>query len=260
MLLRPRPLTLRGLVLLLIAIGLFAVADGFSLAVLEEDRGNYGRVVSGVVTERLSSTGEEGTRVAGGRGRRHIDVRMPGFDPYSTAVRLMASGSASAFIVEYRYPCGVGTGTCFGRDFVDRDVWSRLRAGAPVNVRRSAGEKTTARLDDNPQWNYALTEGALGGLLLLAAALLSGRVRLRAPARYVKAPAVVTAVEQVRYGEETRWRVTFRYFDDQSEPQESVDEANDPAWRVGEACVAVYRPQAPDIATLQPLATHGQSA
>ena len=259
MLLRPRPFTLRGLVLLLIAVGLFAVADGFSLAVLEEDRENYGRVVSGIVIERLSSTGEAGTRVAGARGRR-IDVRMPGFDPYSTAVRLMASGSASAFIVDYRYPCGVGTGACFGRDFVNYDVWSRLRAGASVNVRRSAGERTTARLDDNPQWNYALTEGAVGGLLLLAAALLSGRVRLRAPARYVKAPAVVTAVQQVQYGGETRWRITFRYFDHQSEPQESVDEANDPTWRVGEECVAVYRPQAPDIATLQSLATRRQSA
>jgi hypothetical protein len=45
--LRPRPLTLRGFVLLLIGIGLFAVADGFSLGVLEEDRANYGRVSPG---------------------------------------------------------------------------------------------------------------------------------------------------------------------------------------------------------------------
>jgi hypothetical protein len=246
---------------LLIAVGLYAVVDGFSLAVLEEDRGNYGRVVPGLVVERLSSTGEEGTRRVGGRGHSgRVDLHIPGFDPYSTAIRVLTSGSASAFIIDYQYGCTVGSGRCFGRDFVDHGLWARLRVGGPVNVRQSVGEKSTARLDENPQWRLAITTTAFGGVLLIAAALLSGRLRFRPLARYVKAPAVVTAVDEIQYGDEKRWRVTFRYFDQNAEPQESIDEANDPSWRVGEACVAVYRPQAPDLATLQPLAAHGRSA
>jgi hypothetical protein len=126
-------------------------------------------------------------------------------------------------------------------------------------VRQSIGEKSS-RLDENPHSRLALTRTALGCILLVAAALGSGRLRLRPRARYVKAPAVVTAVDEIQYGDEKRWRVTFRYFDQNAEPQESIDEANDPSWCVGEACVAVYRPQAPDLATLQPLAAHGRSA
>jgi hypothetical protein len=254
-------MTLRGLALLMIGLGLFAVADGFTLAVVEEDRANYGRVSPGIVMERLSSTGEDGTRTIGGRmsGRRPV-VRVPGFDPYSTSVRFLASGSPGAFVIDYRYPCGMGQGTCFGRDFVSHSLWSRLHEGSPINVRRSPGEKAPARLDENPLWRLALTRAALGCVLLIAAALLSGRVRLRPLAKYVKAPAVVTAIQEIQYGDEKRWRVTFRYFDANAEPQESVDEANDSTWRVGEACIAVYRPQAPDVATLQPLATHGAQA
>jgi hypothetical protein len=259
MLLRPRPLTLRGLTLLLIGVGLFAVVDGFTLAVVEEDRTRYGRVTSGVVVERLSSTGEEHTRTIGGKGRGVI-VRTSGFDPYSVVVRWLTLGSPSAFVVDYRYGCSVGTGTCWGRDFVSHDAWSRLHAGMPVNVRRSTADESMSRLDDNPQWRLALSRTAVGCVLLITAALLSGRVRFRTIAKYVTAPAVVTAVEEVRYGDEKRWRVTFNYFDANSQPQESVDEANDPSWRVGEECIAVYRPQAPDVATLQPLSTHGRLA
>lgn len=262
MLVRSRPLTFGALVVLLVAVGLYAVADGLSTAVLEEDRVNYGKVLSGIVVERLSSTGDEGTRIIGGRygGVHRNGVRSPGFDPYSTAVRWLATGSPSAFVVDYRYGCGAGSGTCWGRDFVNYELWSRLRPGTRVNVRQSIGEKSTSRLDENSHWRLALTQTALGCILLLPAAIRSGRLRLRPRARYVKAPAVVTAVDVIQYGDEKRWRVTFRYFDGNAEPQESVDEANDPSWRVGEACVAVYRPQAPDVATLQPAAAHGRSA
>jgi len=256
--LRSRPLTLGGLSLLLIGVGLFAVADGFTLAVVEEDRTRYGRVMSGIVVERLSSTGEEGTRTMGGKGSGAI-VLTSGFDPYSVAVRWLTSGSPSAFVVDYRYGCSVGTGTCWGRDFVSHDTWARLRAGAPVNVRRSPGEKGTSRLDENPQWRLALTRAAFGCTFLIAGALFSGRVRFRHVAKYVEAHAVVTAVEEVHYGDEKRWRVTFRYFDASSQPQESIDEANDPSWQVGEACIAVYRPQAPDVATLRALPAHGSA-
>ena len=218
MLLRSRPLTLRGLALLLIAVGLFAVADGFTLGVVEEDRTRYGRVTPGIVIERLSSTGEEATRTIGGR-RTGANVRTVGFDPYSVIIRWLTSGSPSAFVVDYRYGCGAGTGTCSGRDFVSHDAWSRLRAGTPINVRRSVGETSTSRLDDNPQWRLAMTRTAVGGALLIAAALFSGQVRFRTLAKYVQAPAVVTSVEEVRYGDERRWRVTFRYFDRNSQPQ-----------------------------------------
>ena len=135
-------------------------------------------------------------------------------------------------------------------------MWSRLRAGSPVNVRQSVGEKSASRLDENPQWRLALTRATVGGVSLIVAALVSGRVRFTSLAKYVKAPAVVTAVDEIQYGDEKRWRVTFRYFDASSQPQESVDEANDPSWRVGEDCIAVYRPQAPDAATLQALPDH----
>jgi hypothetical protein len=250
-------MTLHGLVLLMIGVGLFAVADGFTLAVVEEDRTNYGRVSSGIVMERFSSTGEDGTRAVGGAGtNRRAAVRMSGFDPYSTFVRFLASGSPSAYVIDYRYPCAVAQGACFGRDFVSHRLWSRLRAGSPINVRRSPGEKTIPRLDENPLWGLAVARAALGSVLLLVAAVSSGRIRLQPRVKYVKAPAVVTAVHEVPYGDEKRWRVTFRYFDANAEAQESIDEANDPTWRVGEACIAVYRPQAPDVATLQPLPTH----
>jgi hypothetical protein len=254
MLLRQSPLSVRGLTLLLIGMGLFAVVDGFTLAVVEEDRSRYGQVVPGVVLERLSSSGEDGTRTIGRNGFP-VAARTDGFDPYSVVVRWLTTGSPSAFVVDYRYGCRVGTGTCFGRDFVRHDSWSRIRAGMPVNVRHSVGRES-ARLDANPQWRLALSRTAVGGVLLIAAALLSGRVRFRSLEKYIKAPAVVTGVREIQYGDEKRWRVTFSYFDTNSQPQESVDEANDPSWRVGEACIAVYRPQAPDVATLQPSSDH----
>ena len=244
----------RGLTLLLIGMGLFAVADGFTLAVVEEDRSRYGRVSPGVVVDRLSSSGEEGTRTIGGLGSG-ASVRAPDFDPYSVTVRWLTTGSPSAFVVDYRYGCGAGTGTCWGRDFITHDAWSRLRAGMPVNVRRSIGDESMSRLDDKPQWRLALSRAAVGCVLLMTAGLVSGRVRTRG-AKYVKAPAVVTAIREVQYGDEKRWRVTFQYFDADSQPQESVDEANDPSWRVGESCIAVYPTQAPDVATLQPLSDH----
>lgn len=252
----PGRLTLRGFVVLLIATGLFAVADGFSQGVLEEDRARYGRVSPGIVTARLSSSGEEGTRTIGGVGRG-VFVRTTGFDLYSTIVRSLASGSVHAWVLEYRYPCATAIGTCSGRDFVSHELWSRTSEGTRVNVRQSAGEKTTSRLDENPQWTLALVKTAFGCAMLALAGVLSGRVRLRRRVKYVKASAVVTAIEPVKYGDDTRWRVHFSYFDENDQPQESVDEANDPGWTVGEACVAVYRPQAPDMATLQPLASHG---
>jgi len=63
---------------------------------------------------------------------------------------------------------------------------------------------------------------------------------------------VVTSVERVQYGDEMRWKVRFSYFDAKGMAQDSVDEVNDPSWKSGDDCRAVYRPKTPDLATLRP--------
>jgi hypothetical protein len=46
--------------------------------------------------------------------------------------------------------------------------------------------------------------------------------------------------------------VHFAYFDDKGDAQDSVDEVNDPSWKSGDDCRAVYSPRTPDLATLRP--------
>ena len=206
-----------GLAWLLVAAGAIVLVDGFSLAVKEESRDSYGRVVTGVVTKRST-----------------------------------VDGVWTAFVIDYRFPCRTRTGSCSGREIVSRELWDRLRYGSTVRVRQAEGEVTTGRLDDNPQGSNALIKAAFACLLFACACVASGRLRFRGPG-WKKAPAVVTAVQPVASGHETRWRIKFAYFDAQGNPQESIDEVNDPSWKVNDDCVAVYRPQAPDMATLQPL-------
>jgi len=52
-------------------------------------------------------------------------------------------------------------------------------------------------------------------------------------------------------GEEQRWKVKFGYFDANGNAQESVDEVTVLKVKTGDDCVAVYRPNSPDLATLQ---------
>jgi len=236
----------------LAGVGAFALIDGFSLAVVEESRARYGQVVTGVVEERLSTTGELGTRTIGGRRQygRGPTVRTTGFDVYQTMTRAVVTGSFDAWVIDYRYPCSVPGGMCRERDFVPHDVWLRLEAGHPVNVRQSTNETRTARLDENPQRGLAIVKTALACVLFALAAVFSGRLTIFRRPKYVQADAIVTSVQPVKYGDDVRWKVHFAYFDAKGNAQDSVDEVNDPNWKSGDECYAVYRPQTPDVATL----------
>ena len=249
-------ITGRGIVAFgLAAGGVMAFLDGFTLAVTEESRARYGRVSSGVVVEKFSSSGAQGTRRIGrwgGRDQEHTRpvVTANGFAFYDPLARLIVTGSAAAWAVDYRFRCAGGR-TCSGRDFVTEEQWLPLRAGSTVNVRQGDWDTTTSRIDGHPRWATAVAELGIGSLLLTAAALTSGRLVLFRRRRWLTAPAVVTAVETVRYGDDLRWRIRFAYFDRQGEAQESADQVAQDSWKIGDSCVAVYRPDQPDLATLQ---------
>jgi hypothetical protein len=127
-----------------------------------------------------------------------------------------------------------------------------LDVGQTLNVRQSIDERTTGRLDENPQRGLAVVKTAIACVLLFVACLLSGRLPLFRRQKYIETDATVTAVERVRYGHEARWKVQFAYFDLNGDAQDSVDEVNDSSWKAGDHCRAVYRPQLPDLATLKP--------
>jgi hypothetical protein len=135
---------INGLVWLLVMAGAIVLVDGFSLAVKEEARESYGRVVSGVVTKRFST-----------------DAMWTGW------------------VVDYRFPCRTATGTCSGRDLVSRELWTTLRVGASVRVRQGDREITTARLDDNPQGVTAVIKTAFACALFALACVAAGRLKFR---------------------------------------------------------------------------------
>jgi hypothetical protein len=249
-------LTLRGMATcVLVVIGLMACFEGFTLAYQEENRARYGRVTSGVILEKFSSSGAQGTRHIGRRGgrdqaRRRPIVTITGFQMHDVLARAIATGSPMAWVVEYRFSCENPHG-CSERDFVSEDLWMRLRAGEPVNVRQAQGETATARLDEYPQWRFAAADISLCAALLSIGGLLSGRIQLFNSKRWVTTPAVVLAVEPVRDGDDPRWRVRFAYFDREGVAQESADEVATRAWAVGDACIAVFQPTRPDLATLR---------
>jgi hypothetical protein len=250
-------LTLRGMATyVLVVLGVMACFDGFTLAYREDNRARYGRVTSGVILEKFSSTEAQGSRYIGRRGgrdqvRRRPIVTITGFRFHEVLARLIATGSPAAWVISYRFSCDAPRG-CSERDFVSEELWMRLRAGQPVNVRQVKGESMTARLDEYPQWNFAAADIALGAGLLFVAGLMSGRIGVFRARRWVTAPAVVMAVEPVRYGEDPRWRVRFAYFDREGVAQESADEVGSRPWKVGDSCIAVFQPTRPDLATLRP--------
>jgi len=253
-----RRITVRGTIAYLLALGgVLAFVAGFGLAVIEDARGRDGRVVTGVVVEKLSSSGSAGSREIGRWGgrnqaRRRNVVTSKGFAFYETLARIAVTGTPAAWVVDYRYPCAAGS-ACLERDFVTRDLWSRLRAGQTVDVRQARGETVTSRLDDNSRWGIAIAELAIGAILILGAGLLSGRLVLPRPAIWVTAPAVVLAVEPVKYRDVVRWKIRFAYFDPEGIAQESADEVVTGAWKVGDSCLAVFRPNQPDLATMKPI-------
>jgi hypothetical protein len=247
--------TLSGIVaFILFMIGALGFYEGFVLAVREDSRVRYGQVVSGVVMEKYQAAGRY---TSSSTGRRGPHSGGSGFLMTRAFAHRMAHGTFAIRMVDYRYPCDAGRGTCHGRDYVGPELWNRVQVGAPINVRQAKGETTTARLDENSQRTLALAQIAFSAVFLAAAAWLTGRLKLSLPKRqYLTAPALVMAVEEVAYRDETRWKVRFAYFDQQGRAQESADEVSQSTWNRGDDCVAVYRPEAPDLATLQP--THSR--
>ena len=250
-------ITGRGIVAFgLAAGGVMAFVGGFMLGVTEGSRARDGRVSSGIVVEKFSSSGAQGTRRIGRRGGRDQQQTRPvvtanGFAFYESLARLIVTGSPKAWAVDYRFPCAGGR-TCFDRDFVTEEQWLPVRAGSTVNVRQAHWETTTSRIDGSPRWATALADLGIGSVLLTAAGLVSGRLVLFRRRRWLTAPAVVTAVEPLKYGDETHWRIRFAYFDRNGQAQESADQVTQGSWKTGDSCIAVYRPGQPDLATLQP--------
>ena len=179
-------ITGRGIVAFgLAAGGVMAFLDGFTLGATEESRARYGRVSSGVVVEKFSSSGAQGTRRIGrrgGRDQRHTRpvVTANGFAFYDPLARLIVTGSAEAWVVDYRFPCAGGR-TCLDRDFVTREQWLSLHAGSTVDVRQADWEKTTSRIDGNPRWATACADLGIGTLLLAALGTGLGTARAVPP-------------------------------------------------------------------------------
>jgi hypothetical protein len=233
-----------SMIALVLAVGGGVVfCDGFRLGVLEESRMRYGRVVPGVVEDLRTSAGTiwDASRTQSNE-----------VNTYEGVCRFVMTLSRDQRIVAYRYPCTGGTKTCREREYVTKDLWSRLQIGQSINVRQSVDEKRTARLDENPHRGLALIKVALACLLLALAGLVSGRLMFFRRQKYVEVNAVVTLVERVQYGDDMRWKVRFAYFDAKGNAQDSMDEVNAPSWKAGDDCRAVYRPQTPDLATLRP--------
>jgi hypothetical protein len=207
----------------------------------------------GIVGGKASSKGAEGSRrIRSPRWRsRQLMITADGFKFHDVLARLVLTGSPNAWVIEYWYACESPFG-CSGRDFVPEALWRRLRAGQTVNVRRANGQAHSGRLDENPQWGSAIVDLAFASVLLLAAGVVSG---LAVPHRrgYLVAQAVVTAVEPVTYRDVIRWRIRFAYCDPQGAAQESADEVLTATWKPGDECLAVFRPERPDIATFRSL-------
>jgi len=247
--------------LLVAAVGLYVCYEGFDIARMEENRARYGTLEQGVVLQKLGSVEPPPAqrnkwRSAGVRRRRlfpSLTLGTEGFRPQQRLARWITTGSTTAWVVVYRYPCAAYH--CDGRDFVSEATWSQLQIGQTVNVRRLVGEPKTERLEDNPQWATAMIEMGFGAVILLGAHLLSGRPLFR-QRDWITAPAVVLRVEPVTLPDGgVRQRIHFAYFDRQGNAQESADEVSTGAWKAGDDCLAVFQPKTPDLATLRPLGT-----
>ena len=251
------PSTLRGIAaFVMTALAVLAAYDGFTLAVREGARARSGRVTAGVIVEKFSSTGADGSRMIGrresvGRRNRGMIVTSDGFAFHDVLARIILTGSPNAWVINYQYGCEAPRG-CWNRDFVTEALWRRLRAGQTVNVRRADGETDSSRLEENSLWRTAMVDLSIAGALLLAAGFGSERLTAVRRGGYVTAPAVVTAVESVKYRDVTRWRIRFAYFDREGAAQESADEVFSATWKPGDDCIAVFRPERPDLATFRP--------
>ena len=99
----------------------------------------------------------------------------------------------------------------------------------------------------------------IAAALLLAAGAVSGQLKRRRP-RYVTVPAVVTAIEPLRTGDEPSWRISFAYVDSKGATHEAADELFAAAWEPGDEGLAVFPPDQPDLATFRPPTSHPRSS
>jgi hypothetical protein len=249
---RSRPMRRRdGFALMLGLAATVPLLRGGTLLLVEQERWQHGRVSAGVVVAKLSSSGEAGTQTIGGSRRWRRPRPLPsivtsrGFTYDDMLARLLLTGSADAWMVEYRAPCEA-RGECRTREFVSHDRWSALQVGQPVNV-RTADPSDSGRLDDNPQWPTGFALTGIGAVLALCAGLVSGRL-LRRRTRYETAAGVVLGVEAVRAGE---WRVRFGYVTADGTTRESVDRVFVEGVKPGDDCVAIYPQRHPGLAALQ---------
>jgi hypothetical protein len=241
--------------LLLGAAAMLAAYDGITLAQREYASTHDGRVTPGVVLPRFDPTkGDDKPWVPTRRRRLWRDLRtltIEGSRLHDVLGRLILTGSPRAWSVEYRYECERPRG-CFGRDIVPEALWRRLYPGQAIDVRRPNGEIGSSRLEENPQWERAIADLAIAAALLVAAGAVSGQLKRRHP-RYVTAPAVVTAIEPLRTGDDPTWRVKFAYVDANGATYESANEFLVVACEPGDEGLAVFPPGKPDLATFRPL-------
>jgi hypothetical protein len=162
----------------------------------EYARTHNGRVISGVVIEKTSSSGAEGSRrVRSPRWWHHgLVIATEGFTIHDLVARMILTGSPDVWIVEYRYACERPIG-CHRRDFVPEALWRQLQTSQTVNVRISTDENDPGRIDENPRWVAAIVDLTIAGALLLVAWLVAGRSSSRkerdaeTPAGTIEAPA-----------------------------------------------------------------------
>ena len=249
-----RKTTVRQRVALAIAFSaLWPVLEGGFELEREVARYERGKVEIGTVVQKLSSTGEAGSRTIGRstsyrRGTTPFINTADGFRAYNLLGRRLLTGTHRAWVVDYRYACGAAAG-CSGRDFVTRELWTRLRAGQAINVRSVRGRVGSGRLSENRTWPVAAVNLAIGASLGLVAWLLFGGVKIRRT--YVTAPAVITAVESLAAGDSLRWRVRFAYFTADGRAVESADEVYVPGIKTGDEWIVAYPPDQPQLGTLQ---------
>ncbi len=239
--------------LLLGAAATLAAYDGTTRAQREYAATHDGRLTPGVVIAQIDPTKANRPRILG-RRRAWRDLEtltIEGSRFHDVLGRLILTGSPRAWSIEYRYECERPRG-CYGRDIVPEALWRRLYPGRSINVRRPNGEIDSSRLDDNPQWARAMADLTIAAALFLAAGAVSGRLKRRQP-RYLTAPAVVTAIEPLRTGDEPTWRIKFAYFDSKGATHEAANEFIVAAWKPGDEGLAVFPPNQPDLATLRPL-------
>lgn len=249
----PRPGVVGGLVLG--AAAALAAYDGTTRALREYASTHGGRVTPGVVLAQIDPTRATTQQWVPRRRRWGLwrdlgTLTVEGSRLHDVLGRLILTGSPRAWTIEYRYECERPRG-CYGRDIVPRELWSRLHPGQSVNVRRPSLEIESSRLDDNPQWGRAMSDLTTAAALFLAAGAVSGQLKRRR--RYVTVPAVVTAIEPLRKGDQPTWRITFAYTDSRGATHEAADELYVAAWEPGDEGLAVFPPGKPDLATFRPL-------